>query len=70
MRSKETISESLSLIIEDLNWLKGDLLSLPNHPINEIENEISRILKDLKEYVVLELILLRDKEEQSERSRE
>lgn len=69
MRSKETISESLSLIIEDLNWLRGDLLFLPNTPINEIENEISRILKDLKEYVVLELILLRDKEEQSEQSR-
>ena len=67
------ISESLELIIEDLEWLRADLLSLPNTPINEIEQEIQRILRDFKEYIVLELITLRDnegKEETHERSRE
>lgn len=70
-RTKD-ISESLALIIEDLEWLRADLLSLPNIPINEIEKEVKRILRDLKEYVVLELTTLRDKEEEkkNERSRE
>ena len=70
-RTKD-ISESLALIIEDLEWLRADLLSLPNTPINEIDQEIQRILRDFKEYIVLELITLRNKEEEkkNERSRE
>lgn len=66
MRSRDSVKESLSLIIEDLEWLKGDLLSLPNTPINEIEQEIQRILRDFKEYIVLELISMRDREEEKD----